>query len=67
MMGAGTKAGLILQALKQIGKENVSDDMIAHIRKQIEPIDIKPIERQTKYAPAWMAKILRQLITDTKK
>jgi len=65
MTGAGTKAGLILHALKQIGKENVREDMIAHIKKQIEPQDIKPIERQTQYAPAWIAKIMRHLITDT--
>lgn len=62
MIGAGTKAGLILHALKQIGRKNVTDDMIEHIRKQIEQRDIKSIEKQAQYAPAWIARIMRQLI-----
>jgi len=67
MIGAGTKAGLILHALRQIGKENVSDEMIEHIKLQIEKKDIKPIEKQTKYAPAWIANIMRRLLSETGK
>jgi hypothetical protein len=67
MIGAGTKAGLILHALRQIGKENVSDEMIEHIKLQIEKKDIKAIEKQTKYAPAWIANIMRRLLSETGK
>lgn len=67
MVGAGTKAGLILHALKQIGKDNITDEMIKHIQQQIEYKDIKPIENQIRYAPAWIAKIMRQLIMKTSK
>jgi len=61
MIGAGTKAGLILHALRQIGKEHVSDEMIKKIKSQLEPEDLKSIEKQMRFAPAWIAKIMRQL------
>ena len=64
MIGAGTKAGLILHALRQIGKENVSEEMMVHVRKQLEEKDLKQIKKQAQYAPAWIAKILRELINE---
>ena len=43
MIGAGNKAGLILHALRQIGKENVNVEMIEQIKSQIEEKDVKHI------------------------
>jgi hypothetical protein len=62
MIGAGTKAGLILHALRYIGKDHVDDELIRHIRNQIEPKDLKQMKKQAHYAPAWIAKIMRELI-----
>lgn len=64
MIGVGTKAGLILHALRQIGKDNVTDEMVVRIKSQIEEKDIKPIKKQLQYAPAWVAKIMRLLINE---
>ena len=64
MIGAGTKAGLILHALKQIGKDNVTDEMINQIRSKIEEQDIKHIKKQIQFAPVWIAKIMRALINE---
>jgi hypothetical protein len=64
MIGAGTKAGLILHALKQIGKDNVTDEMIKQIRSKIEKQDIKHIKKQIQFAPVWIAKIMRTLINE---
>jgi hypothetical protein len=64
MIGAGTKAGLILHALRQIGKDNVSDKMIGHIKSQLEEADRKQLKKQAEYAPAWIAKIMRELIKE---
>ena len=64
MIGAGTKAGLILHALRQIGKENISDEMIKQIKSQLVEKDLKQIKKQAQYAPAWVAKILRELINE---
>ena len=64
MIGAGTKAGLILHALRQIGKEKISDEMIKQIKSQLVVKDLKQIKKQAQYAPAWVAKILRELINE---
>ncbi len=64
MIGAGTKAGLILHALKQIGKDNVTDEMIKQIRNKIDEQDIKHIKKQIQFAPVWIAKIMRSLINE---
>jgi RNA-binding protein YhbY len=64
MVGAGTKAGLILHALRQIGKENVNDAMIERIKIQIEEKDVKHIKKQIQFAPIWIAKIMRLIIND---
>jgi RNA-binding protein YhbY len=63
MIGAGNKAGLILHALRQIGKENVNVEMIEQIKSQIEEKDVKHIKKQIQFAPAWIAKIMRSLIS----
>lgn len=62
MIGAGTKAGLILHALRQIGKDNVTIEMIQQIRSQLVEKDIKHIKKQVTFAPAWIAKIMRSLV-----
>jgi hypothetical protein len=61
MIGAGTKAGLILHALRQIGKENLTNEMIEKIRSQLDEKDNKQINKQAQYAPAWIAKIMREI------
>lgn len=62
MIGAGTKAGLIFHALRQIGKDNITIEMIEQIKSQIEEKDIKHIKKQIYFAPVWIAKIMRSLI-----
>jgi hypothetical protein len=64
MIGAGTKAGLILHAFRQIGKDNVTEEMIKRIKNQLEEKEIKQIKKQAQYAPAWIAKIMRELINE---
>jgi hypothetical protein len=64
MIGAGTKAGLILHALRQIGKDNITVEMIEQIKSQIEENDIKHIKKQIQFAPMWIAKIMRSLINE---
>jgi hypothetical protein len=62
MIGAGTKAGLIFHAFRQIGKDNITNEMIEQIKSQIEEKDIKHIKKQIHFAPVWIAKIMRSLI-----
>jgi hypothetical protein len=62
MIGAGTKAGLIFHALRKIGKDNITIEMIEQIKSQVEEKDIKHIKKQIHFAPVWIAKIMRSLI-----
>jgi len=62
MVGAGTKAGLILHALKHIGRNNVTQETIEKIKIQLKPGDVRHIEKQVLYAPAWIAAIMRDII-----
>ena len=66
MIGAGKKSGLILHALKQLGKEHITSEIIAILKKQIHSEDIPHIKKQAMYAPAWIAKIMRELIEETR-
>jgi hypothetical protein len=50
MIGTGTNAGLFLHALRQIGKDNVTDEMIKQIKSTIEEQDIKHIKKQIQFA-----------------
>ena len=63
MIGAGTKAGLILHALRQLGKENITEETIQQIKSQLVEQDVKGIQQQTRYAPVWVAKIMRSLVS----
>lgn len=64
MIGAGTKAGLVLHAIRQIGKENVTTEMIEQIRSQVEEKEIKHFKKQIQFAPLWIAKIMRSIIKE---
>ena len=51
-------------SFKQIGKDNVTDEMIKQIRSKIEEQDITHIKKQILFAPVWIAKIMRALINE---
>jgi RNA-binding protein YhbY len=51
-------------SFKQIGKDNVTDEMIKQIRSKIEKQDITHIKKQLQFAPVWIAKIMRALINE---
>jgi hypothetical protein len=59
MVGAGTKSGLILHALKYIGEKNITDEMIHKIKVQLNEKDMKLIKKNMQFAPVWIAKIMR--------
>lgn len=61
MAAAGTKAGLIIQALRHIGERHVDEDMIAQIAGQLDDEDRKSLMQHRVNAPAWIARILTRL------
>ncbi|HCA79032.1 MAG TPA: hypothetical protein DEP53_04790 [Bacteroidetes bacterium] len=61
MATAGRVSGLVIQALRHIGQRHVDDSTVAHLRKQLSDDDRKQLLRDIRYAPAWIAAILRRV------
>jgi hypothetical protein len=66
MVGAGTKAGLILHALRYIGKDDVTPEVIEQLKKHCSPSDLKSLSAQARFAPMWIAAIFNELIDHLK-
>jgi len=53
---------LAIQALKTIGRDNVTEEEIQIILKQLEKEDQYRLEHDILLAPEWIRKIMRQAI-----
>ena len=60
----GEISTLVIQALQELGKENVNDQVLKHIKPILEKEDSKNIQHDAQLAPAWIAKILNTLIAN---
>ena len=54
MATAGSTSGLVIQAFRYLGKEGVTSDHIATLRRALSADDRKRLSRDRIYAPAWM-------------
>lgn len=61
MATAGRKSGILIQALRYLGKDQVDDRTMATLRRRIDDKDRAAIRRDLIHAPAWIADILRPL------
>lgn len=61
MATARRKSGTIIQALRHLGQGQVDDKVIATLQRQITAADRSIIRKDLRYAPAWIADILRKL------
>ena len=59
MATAGTITGLIIQAFKYIGKDNVSIKHIATIKIRLDDSDLIELKRNAHLAPAWLARLIK--------
>ncbi len=65
MAMAGRLSGLLVQALRELGKENVSEERLEHLMR-ILPIDKRQeLLKDIRLAPEWMHSIFRKLAEDT--
>lgn len=53
MLTAGTITGLIIQAIKYIGKEHINNDYLKQIKSHLSNQQMKLIGREVHLAPAW--------------
>lgn len=61
MATAGRKSGTYIQALRYLGQDQVDDQVLATLRRQIADEDRAAIRKDLRHAPAWIADLLRPL------
>lgn len=61
MATAGRISGLVIQALRHLGQQNVNDQIISRLNRRLDADDKAQLLKDVRYAPAWIADIFRQL------
>ena len=61
MATAGRSSGLVIQALRHLGRKNVDQKIIARLDHRIDDDTRKQLMKDIRYAPAWIADIIREL------
>lgn len=61
MATAGTISGLVIQALRYLGKAHVTTDAIRRLDRRLSADDRTQLLKDLAFAPAWIAEIMRQL------
>jgi hypothetical protein len=60
----GRISGLVIQALRYLGKNRVNDGVVAHLRKRLSTQDKEVLIKDLAYAPDWMVNIMRKIAVD---
>lgn len=61
MAAAGRLSGLVIQALRELGKEHVTTLRVEHLKRTLPADKRRELLKDLKLAPAWMHPIFRQL------
>ena len=61
LAGAGTAAGVVMQALQHLGRDSVRPGVIAQIRRALRDDDRAAVNRHAAMAPAWMRPALEAI------
>ena len=61
MATAGKSSGLVIQALRYLGRENVDQQVIKQLGHRLNSDTLKQLMKDIRYAPAWIADIIRRL------
>ena len=61
MATAGRVSGLVIQALRYLGKTHVNDVTVARLNRNLSAENKAQLIKDVNYAPAWIGKIIRQL------
>ena len=67
MATAGRVSGLVIQALRHIGRDQVDNRTIAHLRRHLSGKDRAQLKRDAHLAPAWVAELLRAIAAEGRK
>jgi len=58
---AGRLSGLLIQAFRELGKEHVTPERIAHLKRTLPAGDRRKLLDDLRLAPTWMHRIFRDL------
>ena len=61
MATAGRVSGLVIQALRHLGQDNVDDKTIEILKKRLSNSDKRQLMNDLRYATVWIGDIFRQL------
>jgi hypothetical protein len=61
MATAGRTSGTVIQALRWLGKRHVTSDTIAALRRRLSDADRQQLLQDIRYAPAWIANVIRSV------
>jgi hypothetical protein len=61
MIGAGRKAGLIIQALRYFGAENINDELLEKISSRISEPDLQELDKEKYTLPIWLQETIGKL------
>ena len=67
MATAGRISGLVIQALRHLGRAHVDEAVLAQLDRRLDPASRAQLLRDVRYAPAWVAEIMRRLGQDLEK
>ncbi len=66
MATAGRASGLVIQALRWLGKQHVGDKVVAKLRRNLKPEDKRALVQDVQFAPAWIGAIFHWLAGEGK-
>ena len=61
MATAGRKSGTVIQALRHVGQRHADAKVVSILDRQLSPADRAQLRKDLRYAPAWVADLLRPL------
>ncbi len=61
MATAGKISGLVIQALRHLGRKNIDQQVIGQLGRRLDDDAHKQLAKDIRYAPAWIADIIRSL------
>jgi hypothetical protein len=64
LAAAGRTSGLVLAALRYLGKEHITPERIAHLRKTLFPEDRRRPLADLPSAPAWLHPHIRAIAAE---
>ncbi len=61
MAAAGRLSGLLMQALRHLGKEHITPARVEHLKRTLPPKERQELLKDLRLAPAWMHPLFREL------